>query len=374
MQTQDRARTYHRRQLWLAGGGLALTATYLAALSWTGGALALRDRLAFYTARWWLELPLMLIVLGTGHWLLTLPLRWAAGFSLPRRFGLLHQPFSRWLWDAVKAALIGGLLAVLGAEVVYALLRATSWWWLWSALAFLVGYALLAWVAPVWLVPLFYRLVPLEDVGLRERLLGIAAKAGVPVIGVWVADQSRKSRTANAAVVGLGDTRRIVLFDTLISEFRPPEIEAVLAHELAHQVHHDVERGLLIQGAITLGTFWAGGRWLDAGAAPLGLTGPADLGGLPLLGLIFMVLGLVALPLANGWSRHVERQADDFALRMIGDPQAFIAAMERLAELNLAEREPHPVKEFLLYSHPSITRRIERARMALRGVRAEGPP
>ena len=366
MTTEERARTYHRRQLWLAGASLLLTAAYLIALIWTGGAVTLRDRLSWLTSRWWVELPLMLIILGSGHWLLTLPLRWAAGFFLPRRFGLLHQPFRRWLWDGLKAVMIGGLLAALGAEVVYGLLRLTSWWWLWGALAFFVGYALLAWVAPVWLVPLFYRLVPLDDAALRERLLGVAAKAGVPVLGVWVADQSRKSRTANAAVVGLGDTRRIVLFDTLIGEFPVAEVEAVLAHELAHQVHHDVERGLLVQGAVTLGTFWVAARWLEAGAVRAGLSGPADLGGLPLLGLVFMVLGLVALPLANGWSRRVERQADDFALRMVGDPEAFIAAMERLADLNLAERDPHPVKEFLLYSHPSVTRRIARARMLLR--------
>ena len=366
MPTEERARTYHRRQLWLAGTGLLLTAAYLVALIWTGGAIALRDRLSLLTTRWWVALPLMLLILGIGHWLLTLPLRLAAGFFLPRRFGLLHQPFRRWLWDSVKAATIGGALAVLGAEVLYGLLRLTSWWWLWSALAFFGGYALLAWVAPVWLVPLFYRLVPLDDAGLRERLLGVAAKAGVPVLGVWVADQSRKSRTANAAVVGLGDTRRIVLFDTLIGEFPAAEVEAVLAHELAHQVHHDVERGLLVQGAVTLATFWVASRWLDAGALRAGLSGPADLGGLPLLGLIFMVLGLVALPLANGWSRRVERQADDFALRMASDPEAFVAAMERLADLNLAERDPHPVKEFLLYSHPSVSRRIARARIQLR--------
>jgi STE24 endopeptidase len=365
MQAGERARAYHRLQLWLAGAGLLLTAAYLIVLIWTGGAIALRDRLSSFTTRWWTALPLMLIILGTGHWLLSLPLRWAAGFVLPRRFGLLHQSFHRWLWDGVKAAAIGGLLAVLGAEVVYGLLRTTAWWWLWSALAFFVGYAVLAWIAPVWLAPLFYRLVPLEDVGLRERLLAVAGRAGVGVLGIWVADQSRKSRTANAAVVGLGHTRRIVLFDTLIREFPAAEIETVLAHELAHQVHHDVERGLLIQGAVTLGTFCVAGRWLEAGAAHTGLAGPADLGGLPLLGLIFMVLGLVALPLANAWSRRVERQADDFALRMASDPDAFIAAMDRLADLNLAERDPHPVKELLLYSHPSIARRIARARILL---------
>src|SRR5262249_51682143 len=215
------------------------------------------------------------------------------------------------------------------------------------------------------LAPLFYRLAPLDDATLRDRLLRMAEKAGVPVLGVWVADQSRKSRTANAAVVGLGSTRRIILFDTLIREFTPDEVEAVLAHELAHHVHRDVARGLLVQSAVTLATFWAADQILDVGSRWLGLHGPADLGGLPLFGLVLMALGLVALPLANGWSRHVERQADDFALRTAGDPEAFIGAMDRLGDLNLAERDPHYVKEFLLYSHPSVARRIARARAVI---------
>jgi STE24 endopeptidase len=215
-------------------------------------------------------------------------------------------------------------------------------------------------------VPLFYRLTPLEDAALRDRLLRVTERAGIPVLGVWVADQSRKSRAANAAVVGLGRTRRIVVFDTLIRDFTPGEVEAVLAHELAHQVHGDVGRGLLVQGALTLVGFWVAGLCLRRGAAWLGLAGPADLAGLPLFGLILMAVGLAALPVANGWSRRVERAADDFALRIAGEPWAFISAMERLADLNLAERDPHFLKELLLYSHPSIDRRVARARAALR--------
>jgi STE24 endopeptidase len=191
--------------------------------------------------------------------------------------------------------------------------------------------------------------------------LRVAARAGVPVLGVWVADQSRKSRTANAAVVGLGRTRRILLFDTLLSELAADEIETVLAHELGHQVHGDIGRGLLVQAALTLGTFWIADHALRLGTRALGLEGLADPAGLPLFGLVLMAVGLFALPIANGWSRHVERQADDFALRLTGNAPAFIAAMERLAALNLAEAEPHPIKELLFYSHPSIRRRVRSA-------------
>jgi STE24 endopeptidase len=368
MDTQARARRYHRWQFWLGAAGFVLAAGYLVALIATGAAVALRDRLSAITPAWWLQLPLALIALGAGYQLLALPLHWLRGFWLPRRFGLLHEPFHRWLWDVVKAGMIGGLLGVLGAEVMYGLLRATTWWWLWSALLFFGGYVLLAWVAPVWLVPLFYRLVPLDDAGLRDRLLRMAARAGVPVLGVWMADQSRKSRTANAAVLGLRGTRRIVVFDTLVREFTADEVEAVLAHELAHQVHGDVWRGLLVQGVFTLGTFWLVDRCLEIWAGGLGLSGPADLGGLPLLGLVLMAAGLLIIPLANAWSRHVERQADDFALRMSGSPGAFISVMERLGELNLAERDPPFLKEILLYSHPSIGRRVARARSLIRSA------
>jgi Zn-dependent protease with chaperone function len=366
VETEERARSYHRWRLRLSAASFFLTAAYLGALIATGAAAALRDRLASLAPQWWLGLPLALAVLGGGHWLLTFPLAWLGGFCVPRRFGLLEQPFHRWLWDQAKAATVGGLLGLVGAEIVYGLLRVTSWWWLWGAGAFFAAYVVLAWVTPVFLVPLFYRLTPITDVDLRDRLLQLAASAGVPALGVWAADQSRKSRTANAAVIGFGHTRRIVLFDTLLKELRVDEVEAVIAHELAHQVHGDIGRGLLVQGAMTLATFWAAAQLLGAGTQWLELAGTDDLAGLPLFGLIIMGAGLVALPLANGWSRYVERQADDFAVRATGNPAAFISAMERLAVLNLAERDPHPWKEFFLYSHPSIGRRVARARSLIR--------
>jgi STE24 endopeptidase len=364
--TEERARTYHRWRLCLSIANFALTGAYLGVLLDTGAIGMLRDQLALAPARWWLELAIALAVLGCGHWLLTFPLAWLGGFWLPQRFGLLDQPLRLWLGDQAKGAAVGAVLGLLGAEIVYALLRATPWWWLWASGAFLLAYVLLAWVAPVFLVPLFYRLTPLGDTDLRDRLLRLAAAAGVPALGVWVADQSRKSRTANAAVVGFGHTRRVLLFDTLVTALSADEVEAVIAHELAHQVHRDIDRGLLVQGAITLATFWAADHMLRVAARWLGLASISDLAGLPLFGLIVMGVGLVALPMGNSWSRHVERQADDFAVRAVGDPSSFISAMQRLATLNLAEQNPHPVTEFLLYSHPSVGRRVARARAMVR--------
>lgn len=362
-----RARAYHRRRLVLSLGELLLTTTYLVVLVETRAAGRLAERVSAWTPRWWLVLAVVALVLAVGHRLLSLPLAWLGGFWLPRRYGLLHQSLGRWLWDGAKAALIGAPLGLLAVEIVYGLMRWSPWWWLWSAVIFLGGYALLALVAPVWLVPLFYRLTPLTDGPLKSRLLALAARVGVPVTGVFIVDQSRKSRTANAAVTGLGRTRRILLFDTLLDTFTPGEVEAVLAHELAHQIHGDIRRGLLVQGVLTLATFWIASGALRAGGAWLHLDGPADVAGLPLFGLVVLAVGLAALPAANGWSRHVEHAADRFALETLPGPGPFIDAMERLAALNLAEREPHPVEEFLLYSHPPIGRRIAYARQFDRG-------
>ena len=355
---RDQATVYHRRQFWLAVANLLMTTAYLSAILLGGFTRQTPNP----SPPWWLHVVMLAVPLGVGLKLLTLPLDFTRGYWLPKRFGLLHQSLGRWCWDRVKAGAIGGALALLALEIIYGFLRISAWWWLWAAVILFAGSLLLTFVVPVWIVPLFYRLVPLEDSSLKERLLGLARRVGVPVIGVWVADQSRKSRTANAALTGLGNTRRILLFDTLITEFSPEEIETVLAHELGHHVHGDVRRGLLVQGAVLLATFWAADGLLRIGSAWSGFQDPADPAGLPLLALILLLLGLVAAPLANGFSRRIERQADNFALTTTKNRGAFVSAMERLASLNLAERQPNRLKEFFLYSHPSIDRRIDSAR------------
>ena len=261
----EAAARYHRLQLWLTLAGFALGVVYLLLVLVSGAATTLGREIASLTPAWWLQVALTAAVLVAGQTLLGLPLGFVRGFWLPRRFGLLHQPFAAWLADRAKAAGLGGVLELGGVLLVYGLLRTTAWWWLVAAVAFFVVGIGLAALFPVVVVPLFYRVTRLADPALEARLLGLAQRAGVAAIGVWVLDQSRKSRTANAAVVGLGRTRRIILFDTLATGFREDEVEAVLAHELGHHVHGDLRRGLVVQGLLTLVTFALTGALLDAG-------------------------------------------------------------------------------------------------------------
>ncbi len=180
--------------------------------------------------------------------------------------------------------------------------------------------------------------------------------------GVFEWKLSEKSKKANAALMGLGNTRRIILADTLLERFQDDEVEAVLAHELGHHVHHDIFKSIAIQGGALFLGFYLIHRTLDGLTPHFGYHGAADFANLPLLALVATALSLVLLPAVNSYSRAMERQADAYALHAIASREPFITSMEKLADLNLAERQPNPWIEFIFHSHPSIQKRIAFAR------------
>jgi STE24 endopeptidase len=362
---EAKARRYHRRQFALTLVDLLLGVLILVWWSWSGAAAGLAKTLDLRLRSPAAVVAAITLALGASQTLVTSPLDIVAGFVLPRRAGLLTQTFVSWLGDRAKGLAIGGLLGLLSVEVVYGLLRwSPDRWWLWASGVLALGIALLTAVVPVWLVPLFYRLTPLEDPVLRDRVLALAARMGVRTAEVAIADFSRKGRAANAAVVGFGRTRRILVSDTLLREFPIEEVEVVLAHELGHHARGHLAKGLLLQSALILAALWAAGHALRAGAGVLGLAGPEDPAGLPLLALVLTALGLLTTPLVAAWSRRLEREADRVALDVSGTPDVFIAAMERLGRLNLAERQPGRLREILFATHPSIAARIAVARAA----------
>jgi STE24 endopeptidase len=204
------------------------------------------------------------------------------------------------------------------------------------------------------LLPLFYKYKPLDRPELKARLLALAEKCGARVVDVFELQLSAKSKAANAALAGLGRTRRILLGDTLLNRYTEDEIEAVLAHELGHHVHSHLWKNIGAQTGIVFLGFFLAGRFLGWGVSAYGFEDHADLAAFPLLAVTFVVL----LPAVNSLSRQYEREADRFAAEVTGRPEALASALERLAEQNLADREPNPVAEFLFYSHPSIGRRV----------------
>jgi STE24 endopeptidase len=226
----------------------------------------------------------------------------------------------------------------------------------------LVFTVLLSNLAPVLIFPLFFKFEPLDDKNLVDRLTGLAERAGARVQGVYTFDMSRKTVAANAALMGLGNTRRITLGDTLLEKFTTSEIETVLAHELGHHVHKDLPLGIIVQSLLMLGGFWLADGVMRGGIAIFGYTGLTDPATLPLLLVALSVFGLVTMPLSNTWSRWREVKADMYALQMTRQPEAFISAMTRLANQNLAEADPPAWVEVLLHSHPSIAKRVAMAK------------
>ncbi len=380
--SEERARAYARLRrrlflvdLLLAGGGLTLFLVSGLAVRWREALQSMLGQPPGPPPALLQALPLLLLYvvsLTLAATLLTLPLSYYGGFLLPHRFGLSTQTRPAWALDMAKATLLGVAQTALVAIPIYALLwLAPDWWWLWAGLVLTLFGVVLANLAPVLIVPLFYTLRPLPAGDLRERLEGLAAESGTAVRGVFVMDMSRRTRAANAALMGIGNTRRIVLGDTLLAAFSPKEVGAVLAHELGHHVHRDLWRAILLDGALTLGALWLADRLLRVLAPPLGIAGLTDVAALPLIALLGGALFVAAMPLTNGLSRRREAAADAFAVRVTGDPEAWKGALRRLAEMNLAEVDPPPWVEWLLYSHPSIRHRLEAADRV--GTRPRGP-
>jgi STE24 endopeptidase len=362
--SDERARRYNRTRRYLSLAAFLVGFAWLAALLFLGWSAGLRDAAWQVSARYSLALAVYLLLVFAGGQLLGLPVDFCAGYVIEHRYGLSNQTVAGWVKDQAKSVLIGGALSLAAAEVAYALIRRQpDWWWLIAWAGFLLFVVLMANLAPVLLFPLFYKFQPLADEELKQRLLRLSERAGARVRGVFEWKLSEKSRKANAALAGWGNTRRIILADTLLEQYTPDEIEAVLAHELAHHVHHHIGKSLMLQAIASLAGFWLAGHALRAfGSHPrLGFRGMADFANLPLLLLLAAALSLLLLPAVNAISRHFERQADDYALRAIPHAGAFISSMEKLAAQNLAERRPNRVIEFIFHSHPSMEKRIRRA-------------
>jgi STE24 endopeptidase len=234
-------------------------------------------------------------------------------------------------------------------------------WWIITWAIVMGLFILLAQLAPVVLFPIFYKFEPLENEDLRRRLVQLGERAGTRVRGVYRWKLSEKSKKANAALTGLGSTRRIILADTLLDNYAPEEIEAVLAHELGHHVHRHILKSIFVQAGITLAGFWIANFVLHYAVDRHMFEELSDFANLPLLAITVSVLSLFLMPALNAYSRYNERQADRYAFESIASVVPFISSMNKLAQQNLAERTPSRWIEVLFHSHPAISRRVAAA-------------
>lgn len=341
----------------------------LCGLTFTGGAKVLRDlaehaaALVPLAARPTFAVVVFVVLLGVLNELGGLPLGLYSGFILERRYGLSRQSIGEWLLDQGKSMAVGLILGAVAASLAYFFIRRSpSSWWLPAGLLFGTLIVGLANLGPVLLLPLFYRIRPLEREPLKARLLTLADRAGARVLDAYEWGLSAKTRKANAALAGFGATKRILVSDTMLAEYSDDEIEIVLAHEIAHHVHGDLWKGIALESALVLAGFFAAARALESAAHRVGLRSPADVAGLPLLLLAAGAVSLIVLPASHALSRADERRADRFALELTRNPRAFVSAIQRLATQNLAEEYPSRLVQLLFHSHPPIHERVAAAR------------
>jgi STE24 endopeptidase len=344
-----RATRYHRPTYLAFAAGLALVVATYAALQWSGPGRWLWHAVdglgwAGSAAAW------AAIVVACAE-LVRLPLAFWRGFLRERRWGFSTQTLGGWLADRAKGLAVSAALTAAAWTAAVGLARALPGWWLVPAAAALaLAVLFMSFVAPVLLEPLFNRFRPLEDERLAGELRALADAAGVPVRDVLVADASRRTTKVNAYVSGLGRTRRVVLFDTLLDAAEEPEVKLIVAHELGHRRDRHVVKGtvLAMLGAVVgVVVLWAvlGTRVASPRELPAAL-------------LVLVGLELAALAPGSALSRRWERAADRYSIQLTGDLPAYERAHIDLAKKNLSDLEPPRLVYLFLFGHPTPPERL----------------
>ncbi len=322
------------------------------------------DRAPGTTGRWWTAALAAAAVVVVATWLAQLPLGYVRGYVVQHAWGLSTQTATGWMTDALRSLLVTGVITAIATVTFFGLVRwQPQRWWVFGWAGFTVLTALLFFLYPVLIAPLFNRFTPLADESLARDIRQLAADAGVAVDEVLVSDASRRSTIENAYVAGLGATKQVVVYDTLLDAGSEAETAYVVAHELGHEIENHIAKGLVLSSLGLLVGFAAlralsarGGPWSWAGAEGIG-----DPRALPLLLVFATVVGLALLPLQNAISRRFEERADEIALELTEDPDTAIRVHRRLAFSNLSDLRPPRPAVWLLYTHPPVRDRIRAA-------------
>jgi len=341
----------------------SLNFLFLLVLVLTGLSRQIKEWLLFLSEDLLRISALYFSVFAVSAFLLSFPMEYYEGFVLEHRYGLSRQALGAWLKDVLKRSIIIFVVSLIMEEAVYFFLaNFQDTWWLWASLFWFFVSVVFTRIFPKVILPLFFKPTPLGPGVLHDRIYALLSKLKIAVKDIYVLDFSKKTVKANAMVAGLGAGRRIYLSDTLVQGFPADEVEAVLAHELGHYVRRDTFKLVVAGLAGAFFSFYLSALALRRLIHFFGFSSISDIAGLPLLLAVFLLAGLILLPVQNGFSRFIEKQADIFALKTTGDNAAFISMIQRLGERNFSDFSPPKAVEFFLYEHPPISKRIKLAK------------
>lgn len=356
---KEKAKAYSRQKHRAAMLNIFLPPAVLAALILSGAPAYFKNTSSLISDNAYLNLLAFSILFGLTYHALLLPFEYYSTFMLEHKYSLSNQPLEAWLKKRSKETALSFVIAVPFIYSLYALIRYLPlYWWVIMALLWFSVSILIAKFAPLVLVPIFYRYSPIKEGGLRDKLLGLSSKAGFLTEGVYQIDFSRETKKANAAIIGLGKQKRIILCDTLLNNFTDDEIASVMGHELGHHKLRHILKLTVAGGISALAVFFVTNGIFLALHDKLGYGLLYDFESLVLIYAVISALNIALLPIHNAYSRKLEKEADLFALKITDKKYAFISTMKKLAEQNLADTDPGKLYEIMLYSHPPISRRI----------------
>ena len=316
-----------------------------------------------YTSNDYIALLIFLGIIGIAESIINFPLNFYSGYILEHKYDLSNQTLSKYFQEKLKGLILGLVIGIPVMFAFYYILRTfgDNWWLVLGIFMFIVS-VILGRLAPTLIMPLFYKFKPIENEGIKNRILELCKKAGVKIQGIFTFDMSKNTKKANAAFTGMGKSRRIILGDTLMNNFSESEIETVFAHEVGHYTKRHILKLMTVSTIMTFLGLFITAKLYEASLGYFGFNSVSDIAALPLLFLYLSLYGLITTPITNIQSRKYEWEADTFALQTTKDKGAFISAMEKLADQNLADKSPNKIIEYLFHSHPSLEKRIQFAR------------
>ena len=360
------SKRYSLQKRILTISGLIVALLYLLFMGLFGSNI-LKNLISLVTANEYLLIALYVFIFIIIVDVLTIPLSFYGGFILEHMYGLSNQKISGWIKDELKKFLLSLPLVIIMVEIMYIFLRNfPNTWWIYVTVIWIFFSVIMAKLAPVLIFPLFYKCIPLDNKEVKESLESLAEGTGISIQGVYSVNLSKNTKKANAALAGMGSTRRVLLGDTLLDSYSLAEIKSVFAHELGHQVYHHIWKMLAIGTISGCIGFAFCHLVLSKMIVVLGYQNIHDIAAFPAVCLALAVSGFLLMPIQNAISRRFERACDRYAIEKTNDPEAFILTMDKLGEQNLADRTPHRLIEWLFYSHPSISKRIEMAKKCIK--------
>jgi len=355
----DNAKKYNNIKLAIGIGEGIISFILMLLFVWLGYSLKLENFLSHYISNAYLLFISFLFVIGIVGSILSFPISYYTGFYLEHKYNLSNQTFWKWIWENFKGLLVSLAIGIpILLTFYYVLNTFYSLWWLPFAIIMFFISVVLSQIFPVLIFPIFYKVTPIEDETLKEKIKSLGQKAGINVENVYKFNMSKNTKKANAAFTGLGKTKRIILGDTLLSNYSIEEIETVIAHELGHYKKKHIVKNILIGTASSFLTLFIIAFLYQNSLSWFGFESIKQVAALPLLALWSMLIGIIQSPLGNILSRKFEYEADEYAVIETKNPLAFKNTLEKLTDQNLGDKDPHPFVEWFFYSHPSIKNRI----------------